>query len=312
MAAERSLNAALLGAILLVLTGLLSGVPGAAADRPVVVASKIDSEGALLGALVVAALEGAGIPVEDRTGLGPTRVLRAALLAGEIDLYPEYTGNGAFFHDRPSDPAWRDGDSGHALVGKLDRERHDLVWLEPSPANNSWLIALRRDLAGAHGLATMEDLARFLREGGRIRLAASAEFVESPAALPSFERTYGFIWPRSRIVMLPGGNTSVTMRAAAERMSGIEAAMVYGTDGALAALDLVPLADPKGAQIVYRPAVVLRRAVLERHPGLGPLLSRLFSGLTLDRLRQLNAEIAVEGWPARQVARRYLAAGGSK
>lgn len=294
-------------AAMLVALAVAAG-PLAAADqaRPVVVASKIDAEGSLLGWLMALALEGAGIATDKRLQLGPTRVLRAALLSSEIDLYPEYTGNGAVFHDRPDDPAWKSGPLGFELVKRLDAERHDLVWLEPAPANNTWLIAVRGDLARREGLATMEDFARFVAGGGGVKLAASAEFVESPAALPSFERVYGFVLPRGRIIVLPGGDTSVLMRAAAERMSGVNAAMVYGTDGGIAALDLTAMSDPRGAQIVYEPAPVIRQTVLARYPAIVPVLSRLFASLSLERLRQLNAEIAVDGQPAREVARRYL------
>jgi osmoprotectant transport system substrate-binding protein len=299
-----------LARVIFALAAIFLGQASAAADRPVVVASKIDTEGALLGAMIVAVLEKAGVPVENRLQLGPTRVVRAALVAGEIDLYPEYTGNGAFFHDVPDEPAWKNGAAGYDLVKRLDRERHDLVWLEPAPANNTWLIAVRGDLARREKLATMEDFARFVTSGGLVKLAASAEFVESPAALPSFERTYGFVLPRSRIVVLPGGDTSVMMRAAAEHMSGVNAAMVYGSDGAIAALDLVVMSDSRGAQIVYQPAAVVRRSVLERHAAIGPALSRLFAALSLRRLQELNAEIAVDGWPAREVARRFLEENG--
>ena len=62
------------------------------------VASKIDTEGGLLGQMIALMLERQGIPVENRVQLGPTKVVRTALLSGEIDIYPEYTGNGSFFH----------------------------------------------------------------------------------------------------------------------------------------------------------------------------------------------------------------------
>ena len=75
-------------------------------DR-VVVASKIDTEGALLGNMIVLLLERAGVPVENRVRLGPTKIVRTALVSGEIDIYPEYTGNGAFFHGMENDPAWK-------------------------------------------------------------------------------------------------------------------------------------------------------------------------------------------------------------
>ena len=73
----------------------------------VVVASKIDTEGGLLGQMIALMLERQGIPVENRVQLGPTKVVRTALLSGEIDIYPEYTGNGAFFHGMENDPVWK-------------------------------------------------------------------------------------------------------------------------------------------------------------------------------------------------------------
>jgi len=69
----------------------------AADGAAIVVGSKIDTEGALLGEMIAAVLEGRGVPVERRLQLGPTNIVRAALLAGQIDIYPEYTGNGALF-----------------------------------------------------------------------------------------------------------------------------------------------------------------------------------------------------------------------
>jgi len=281
----------------------------AAAQAPVKVGSKIDTEGALLGHMIALVLESVGVPVESRVSLGPTKIVRAALLAGEIDVYPEYTGNGAFFHNREADPAWTSADSAFDLVSRLDREANALVWLPRAPANNTWLIAVRGDVAQREGLKSMEDFAKAAARPD-LRLAASAEFVESPAALPAFERTYGFQMPRDRIVVLPGGDTAVTMRAAAQGLGGVNAAMVYGTDGAIAALGLVVMEDVKGAQIVYEPAPVVRAAVLERHPAVREPLARAFAGLDMRTLQALNARVAVEGRPPRDVARDHLRQAG--
>ncbi|HKH27196.1 MAG TPA: ABC transporter substrate-binding protein [Sphingomicrobium sp.] len=286
---------------------VLTGTAVAQRRERVVVASKIDTEGALLGHLILIALEKAGVPVENRLQLGPTKIVRTALLAGEIDLYPEYTGNGAFFFNKESDPAWKQAASAYETVSRLDREANRLVWLERAPANNTWLIAVRGDLARRSKLATMEDFASQVRERPKdIKLAGSAEFVESPAALRSFERTYDFNLPRGQVVVLPGGDTAVMMRAAAQGVSGVNAAMVYGTDGAITALDLVVMTDAKGAQIVYEPAPVARAAVLERYPAIAPALARVFASLSLEKLQKLNAQIAVEGRPPRDVASAYL------
>jgi osmoprotectant transport system substrate-binding protein len=276
------------------------------APRPIVVASKEDTEGALLGNMIAEVLEARGLPVERTMQLGPTNIVRTALLAGQIDLYPEYTGNGAFFFHRESDPAWKDAAAGYALVKKLDEEANRLVWLRPAPANNTWVIAIRRDLPGFSGRKCLDDLAAWLRDGGRLKLAASAEFVASAAALPAFEKTYGFHLRSDQLLTLSGGNTAATLRAAAEGISGVNAGMAYGTDGELAALGLVALCDDKGAQIVYAPAPVVREAVLNEHGEIATALDPVFTGLTLENLRELNARIAVNGEDAAAVARDYL------
>jgi osmoprotectant transport system substrate-binding protein len=278
----------------------------AAAAAPIVVASKIDTEGALLGQLIAAVIESQGLPVERRIGLGPTNIVRAAIIAGQIDIYPEYTGNGAFFFHRETDPAWRDAAQGYAEVAALDKAQNHLVWLAPAPADNTWVIAIRKDLPGFPPHPCVGDLASYLKSGGRFRLAASAEFVESPAALPAFEAAYGFHLSGDQLLTLSGGNTAATLRAASEGISGVNAAMAYGTDGAIAALGLVALCDDKHAQVVYAPAPVVRETVLDAHPVIAPPLARVFVTLTRDTLQRLNARIAVDGEDAKAVAADYL------
>ena len=284
----------------------LASSAAASAER-VAVASKIDTEGALLGHMILLALEAAGVPAANRLQLGPTRIVRAALLAGEVDIYPEYTGNGAFFFGMEDDPAWRSAASAYETAKRLDAARNGLVWLERAPANNTWAIAVRQDLAKDAKLESLEDLARYLKGGdSTFKLAASAEFVESPAALPAFQKAYGFTLPPERLLVLAGGDTAVTMRAAAERLNGVNAAMVYGTDGAIQALELKVLADPKGAQIVYRPAPVVRQAVFNAHPKMGDWLKPVFDSLSLEVLQKLNAKVVVEGANPRDVAQAQL------
>jgi len=292
----------------LLLGAALALLPAAvgAEEAKIVVASKIDTEGSLLGSMIVALLEAHGLAVDNKLQLGPTNIVRAALLAGQIDIYPEYTGNGALFFHLEQDPVWKDWAKGTAKVAALDREQNHLVWLAAAPANNTWTIALRQELAERHNLKTMDDFAKYLAGGGAIKLAASAEFVESPAALPAFEATYGFRLKDAQLLTLSGGNTSATLRAAAEGTSGVNAAMAYGTDGALAALGLTALEDDKGAQVVYAPAPVVREAVLQQQPEIAKVLDPVFATLSLETLQQLNAKIAVEGEDAGAVAKAYL------
>jgi osmoprotectant transport system substrate-binding protein len=154
------------------------------------------------------------------------------------------------------------------------------------------------------------DLARWVRQGGKLKLAASAEFVESPAALPAFEKAYDFRLRPDQLIVLAGGDTAVTERAAAEGISGVNAAMAYGTDGALAVLGLVVMTDPQSAQIVYAPAPVVRGTVLDAHPQIAARLAPVFRSLDDLTLRRLNARIAAEGEGAAEVAAGYLRAKG--
>lgn len=287
--------------------GSASAQPQAAAVR---VASKIDTEGLLLGELIIRMLQAHGVKTENRLQLGNTQIVRAALLAGEIDLYPEYTGNGAVFFGEPKNPAWKKHAEGHARVKALDMARNKLVWLAPSPANNTWAIAVRQDLARSQKLATLADLGRYVAGGGRLKLAASAEFVERPDALPAFQSAYGFKLRADQLLTLAGGDTAVTIRAAAEQTSGVNAAMAYGTDGPVAALGLLTLEDPLGVQPVYAPAPVVRAEVLARQPAIATLLAPLFASLDGATLQRLNAQIALEGRDARQVAEAHLRAKG--
>ncbi|MEA3251554.1 MAG: ABC transporter substrate-binding protein [Pseudomonadota bacterium] len=282
----------------------------AMAADPLRVASKVDTEGALLGNMLIALLEDAGYPVENKLQLGPTNIVRTALLEGEIDLYPEYTGNGAFFSNTTDDKAWKDAEAGYRKVRDWDREKNGIVWLEPAPANNTWAIAVKQSLAEKNDLSSMADFSQWVNDGGGVKLAASAEFVESQAALPSFQEAYGFTLSQDQLLVLSGGNTAATIRAAAEGTSGTNAAMVYGTDGAIKPAGLKVMEDTQGVQMVYEPTVAMREQVLEANPQLPELFEPVLASLDRETLQELNSKIQVDGLPAKQVARDYLEANG--
>lgn len=275
-----------------------------------VLASKMDTEGALLANMMKLVLEHRGFRVIDKIQLGGTPILRQAIIAGEIDLYPEYTGNGAFFFNEADSPVWQDAEAGYQRVKKLDLEKNDIVWLRPASANNTWAIAVRRDLAAREGLRNLTDLAAYLNRGGVFKLAASEEFVNSPAALGAFARVYGFKLRPEQLLILSGGNTATTQKAAAELIEGVNAAMAYGTDGTLAAFDLVVLEDDLRVQPVYEPAPILRKKVLDRYPELSDILDPIFRSLNLERLQRLNASIIVDGKLPEAVARDWLKSQG--
>ena len=204
----------------LALAVALAASVGGAAQAKVVVGSKLDTEATLLGNMILLALEANGIETEDRITLGGTPVVRKAITAGEIDIYPEYTGNAAFFFNKADDPLWKDHAQGYEAAKQLDYDANKIVWLTPAPANNTWAIALRQDVAEPEQLVTMSDFGRWVAGGGKVVLAGSAEFVNSAGALPSFQQTYGFTMKPEQLIVLSGGDTSATIKAAAEQTNG--------------------------------------------------------------------------------------------
>lgn len=282
-----------------------------AGKGPVTIASKIDTEGALLGNVMLLVLADGGFQVVDKTELGTTDVVRKALETGEVDMYPEYTGNGNWFF-MPNDfgTDWYDSAGALAAVRELDKAAFDVEWLEPAPANNTWAIAIRGDLARAEGLVTLSDFADYVNSGGVVKLAGSEEFVSRPDSLIAFQDAYGFELSEDQLLVLSSGNTALTEQAAARGTDGVNAAMAYGTDGPLAALGLVVLQDNLGVQLVYEPAPRVRADTLGMYPEIADLLNPVFTSMDLVTLQTLNAKIAVEGIPARTVAEEWLKAKG--
>jgi osmoprotectant transport system substrate-binding protein len=294
--------------LLAAIAALTLSVSGASAQ--VVVSSKIDTEGGLLGNIISQMLQANDIAVTEKLQLGGTPVVREAITAGQIDIYPEYTGNAAFFFNRADEPLWNDATSAYEEAKKLDYDANKIVWLSPAPANNTWAVALRKDLAEANQLATFSEFGAWVAGGGEVKLAASAEFVSSPAALPKFQEVYGFTLKPEQLVTLSGGDTAATIAAAAQQTSGVNAAMVYGTDGGIAPSGLVVLEDDKGVQPVYQPAPIIREEVLNEYPAITDILAPVFAKLDLETLQTLNGRIQVGGEASQAVAIDWLKTNG--
>jgi osmoprotectant transport system substrate-binding protein len=285
------------------------GLAGAQQKGPITVGSKLDAEGRLLGSMIRLSLENAGFSVNDKTGTGTTPVTRKALLEGQIDIYPEYTGTaiGNFFKGEtiPANTS-NDGAKSFALVKALDLKLNNVAWLERAPANNTFAVAVRKDLADKASLKTLADLAKYLSGGGEFKIVGSQEFFERDDGLKSFEKAYGFTLKTEQKITIAGATTAQTESAAAQGTNSANAAMAYGTDGSIAALNLVVLSDPKGAQPVYQPAPTVRSDTLKKYPEMATLLNPIFKGLTLEILQGLNRQIDLDGKAPLEVAREYL------
>lgn len=297
---------ALLAAAMLLLTG--AAMAQQAQKAPVTIATMIDSEGTLVGAMMVQLLRHNGIKVNDKTEFGTPDILRRALEAGEVDLVLDYTGSGQYYHDTAQmEDVWSDAQKGYELTRKLDQEANDLYWLSAASANNTEGLAVRREFARQHNLKTVADLARYINGGGEIKLITSSSFAENVKGLVGYEQAYGFQLREDQLIILASGNTAEMLKALYEQRDGVNVSLVYGTDGALNKMDLVVLEDPKSIPPVYLPAPVLRGEMYRAYPQIQTILKPLFDSLDLQTLQGLNAQVAFDGRPAKEVAAEYLA-----
>ncbi len=297
-------------AAILALCSLLTLIPGTLVAEgglgPVTVATFIDTEGAVIGSMIVQLLRDAGFKVIDRTEFGTPDILRLALLAGEVDLVVDYTGSGQYYHEMQDTDIWSDAVRGYELTRDLDLSENDLVWLTPAAANNTEGLAVRREFAKEHGLYDIQDLADYVNAGGEVRLIAAASFAENIKGLRGFEEAYGFRLEDRQLILLASGNTSEMLKALYEGRDGVNVSLVYGTDGALSLMDLVVLEDPQGIPPVYLPAPVVRGEVYRAWPQIAGILKPLFESLGLETLQKLNAALAFEGRAPGDVADDYL------
>lgn len=282
-------------------------------DSPLIrVGSKSFPENVILGKMMLIVLEEAGFDVEDLTNLGTTDNNREALLNGQIDIYPEYTGTAYtnFFRGvewlNYSDTVASNQYATHAEVSMVDAVLYDLVWLTPAPANNSFAIALRRQFAEANNLRTLSDFATFVNGGGEIRFVTDETFSQRPDGLGAFEAAYGFDLAGSQVIVISGIDSTITEQAVRDGVNEINAGVAFGTDGTLQAFDLIILEDDLNALPVYQPAPVIRGSVIRAHPEIAALFRPIFLSLDTATLQGLNAQVQVEGVAPDVVARAYL------
>ena len=294
-----------------VLMFTVAALIGSAAAKPIVVGGKLDPEAQILGQMIYLTLKDAGLEVTDKTSLGDTGVNRKAILAGEIDVYPEYTGNAVYLFPDAKIGAKQAGNSGtiYGLARQLDT-KNGITWLRPAAVNNTWVISVPQALASANKLTSVADLAKYINGGGTFKIAGSPEYFNRPDTMPAFESAYGFKLKPAQELILAGATPPQAQQAAANGTNGVNAAMAYGTDGTLDALKLVALKDPKGAQAVYQPAPIIRTDTLKANPQIADMLNKVFASIDQPTLQKLNGQVALEGRSAQDVASAYLKSKG--
>ncbi|HZF13070.1 MAG TPA: glycine betaine ABC transporter substrate-binding protein [Thermoanaerobaculia bacterium] len=259
--------------------GIATAFPAAAADR-VVVGSKNFEESRLLAEMFAQLLESrAGLTVERRLGLAGTQVCFEGLKSGAIDLYPEYTGTGlvTLLGEPPK------GSPSEILnrVRATFLARWDLWWLAPLGFENSFEVAVPRELAEREHLSTLSDLARV---APRLHAGFGYEFVGRQDGLLGLQSTYGLKFRQVQPMQ-----QAIQYQAAGARR--IDALDVYTTDGRLVLYNLKVLRDDKGFFPPYQAVPLARGDTLRRHPRMAAALSLLGGALDEDRMRALNLRL---------------------
>jgi osmoprotectant transport system permease protein len=264
------------------------------AAQTVVVASKPFGESYLLGEIFAQTLEARGIAVDRRLGLGATEIAFAALRTGAIDVYPEYTGTGlvAILGDSSRlSPA-----QAFTRVSRAFAARWGIRWLPPLGFENTYAVAVRRETATRHGLATLSDLARASPE---LTAGLTPDFIGRPDGLPGLERAYGIRFRAVRS-LVPAVKYQALAAGEVDVIDG------YSTDGFIARYDLVVLTDDRRFFPPYQAAALAGARLAREYPTATLALSELSGRLDEATMRALNRRIEVDGEPVAAVARDAL------
>jgi osmoprotectant transport system substrate-binding protein len=272
------------------------------------VGSKDFDEQLVLGEISVALLEDAGADVTNEVNLGGTDATRRALETGEIDHYWEYTGTAwiSFFEEDTPIP---DRVEQYEAVRDRDAEERGLYWLEPTPFNNTYGIALSQeaynDLGQPETITAMGEL--LAEDPDAVTLCVESEFSARDDGLPGMEAHYGFELPSGNVTVL---DTGVIYGATADR-DPCNFGEVFTTDGRIASLELIVLEDDQSFFPLYNVAPVF---VEDAHASHGQTLAELYApvaaALDDDTMASLNARVSADGERPEDVARDWLAENG--
>ena len=152
----------------------------------------------------------------------------------------------------------------------------------------------------------MYDFADYVNGGGEIKLICAASFAENELGLLGYENAYGFTLNQDQLIILNHGNAAEMLKALYSSTDGVNASLVYGTDGSLDNLNMSAVDDPIGVPPVYLPAPVVRGEIIETYPEIEGLFTEVFDTLTKETLQTLNAKIAFAGEDPKEVAEYYL------
>ena len=272
---------------------------GGGSDTTVSVGSKDFTEQLIIGEMYALMLEENGFTVERKLNLGGTPVAQAAIESGEIDLYPEYTGTALLTVLKL--PVNGDQQAVYETVKQAYQEQFNLVWLDPSPMNNTQALAMTEERAEALDIRTISD---FAAQASTLTLIGPPEFEIREDGLPGLQAAYGNFSLKGYKAVDPGLRYKGLVDGEAD------VAVAFGTDGEIDAFNLVVLEDDQGLFPPYQVAPIVSQAALDENPGIAEALNQLSPLLNDGVMRELNYEVSGNQREPAEVAREFLVNAG--
>jgi osmoprotectant transport system substrate-binding protein len=270
---------------------------------PIIVSTMNDTEGEILGKMMVLALRDAGYEVTDNVfGYSGTVNGRTALLEKETDIYMDYTGRGLRLIEGVDESLYHNMETAWQSVSEWDKANNNLIWTRYAPFNNTDAIAVRKEFAEENNVYDMYDFARYVNEGGYVNLVVHPYWVTLSTGLPGMEATYGFKLSEDQYT-ISGGNDEQLL---AEGTGGVNVCMLYSSSGLAYHYGFVILDDPQVVSPVYSPCPIIVAERLERYPGVADALNNVFESIALAEMVEMNARVEVNGESGEAVAREYL------
>ena len=284
------------------IVGLWAGgiLLGCTKERPLTVGSKNFTEQVILGEIVAQHLEHRlGRHVDRQLNLGGTLLVHQALVNGDIDLYPEYTGT-ALATVLKLPPA-HDPVAAFGLVRAEYRTRFGVEWMDPLGFNNTFAMVIRGEDARKNKTATLSEAARYSPGWD---LGVGYEFQQRSDGLVGLLKTYS--------LPVLGSPKTMDLGLLYKALEQRQVSMVAGnaTDGQLSVLDVVVLQDDKHYFPPYDSALAVRRESLEANPLLRQALTELAGLFTDLTMRKLNYQVDGAHRPVPEVAEQFLREAG--
>jgi osmoprotectant transport system substrate-binding protein len=260
----------------------------------IVVGSKNFTESLILGEIAAQQLERKlHVRVERKLDLGGTLLAQQAIVRGDIDIYPEYTGTGSSVVLKQSIP----DDPLHAYIAVKEAylKRFRLVWLPPLGFNDTFAMVVRT--ADARQLSAPDLSAAASRKW---RLGVGYEFVTRPDGLRKLDEVYSFNWDGTPRNM----DLGLLYRALAQRQVSMVSA--NSTDAQLTDPRFTVLQDDKRAFPPYSACYLVRKALLDQQPDVRLALTMLSNHINAETMRSMNRKVEVEHQPVVKVAKDFL------